>query len=223
MINSHLPHGRSGLTAYPDGVFWFGAPLTSPGLAVYMDGRRGGNEAAWQRFTAWLKVLMPDNKDITPLCTHLAMHTNMMSIGFEGSNMKNLRAKVYWRLKEPLLLDDLNHPILANDSFKVFLNELAGEREIRLSGLVFSMGFHIISQTVFDAKIDVCACPNCMGQDAAKWQDTLRHFTDKYKLAAFPVIGELVTQKCSVAFFGYGLDIKGGQRLNLYLKAYGNG
>ena len=144
-----------------------------------------------------------------------------MSIGFEGSNKQNLRVKVYWRLKQPMLLDDLQHPILADHSFKEFLYELLQEREIRLSGMVFSAGFHIASQTIFDAKVDVCGCSNCMKANAVTWYNTLRHFTGKYQLPAFPISDELQTKKCSVAYFGYGLDIEGDRRLNLYLNADG--
>jgi hypothetical protein len=223
MISFHLPPGRKDLSAYPDGVFWFGASLSVPGIAVYMDGRRGGNEAGWKRFAAWLGELMPDNTEAGALCAHIAACTNIMSIGFEGSNMQNLRVKVYWRLKQPMLLDDLQHPILADHSFKEFLYELLQEREIRLSGMVFSAGFHIASQTMFDAKVDVCGCSNCINADAATWHDTLRHFTGKYHLPAFPISNELQMKKCSVANFGYGLDIKGARRLNLYLNADGCG
>ncbi len=211
MLDFHLPKGE-GLSAYRDGVLWLGAPASGNGIAVYMDGRSNG----WKKFEAWLNQL-----GISATIQALSTKATILSIGFEGSSLKNLRVKVYWRLKEPCLLDDLGIDLLKDPEYKIFLNELVQDQEIKLTGLVFSAGFHLASQQLFDCKIDVCTCKNCVSKNPDQWAETLAYFTEKYELAAFPIHNELHEKKCEVSYLGFGMDILGNKRMNLYLKAYG--
>ena len=220
MVKFHLPENKS-VENYPDGVFWLGSPIRGAGVAVYLDGRRGGNEVAWNRLRDWLRMLMPGVKGLDEWIDAALQVGDIMSIGFEGSNLKNVRAKIYWRLREAVLLDSLNCDILKHREFKIFLEELAGDKELLLSGMVFSLGFHISSGQFFDVKIDLCGCKNCLNYSATEWIDKFNHFEEKYNVAPFPVDREMLEYNSAVSYFGFGMDIKQEKRLNLYLKNHG--
>lgn len=203
---------------YPDGVLWLGASPDMNGLAVYMDGRRGGHEASWKRLSGWLNHLMPQNTDVETFIDNTAPHASIMSVGLEGSTIENLRAKVYFRLLHPVLLKDLGIGLLERDEFPSFLQDVIGNRDMRLSGLVFNIGFHIASGKMFDAKIDICGCDNCANLDADSWIKVLQSTTAKYRLAQFPVDSGMLTDQCKVSYYGIGVTRKGDVRMNLYLK-----
>lgn len=221
MVTFHLPESRESMDEYPDGVFWVGAPLSGPGIAIYMDGRRGGNIVAWNRLKEWLYRLMPGIKGVDEWIEAMGKTGNIMSIGFEGSSMKNVRLKVYWRLREAVLLDELGCDILKHEAFKNFLQELAGDKQLQLSGMVFSLGFHVASEQFFDVKIDLCGCDKCLNLTSDEWISKFKHFTRKYNTAPFPVEREILEENAAVSYFGFGMDVKQNKRLNLYLKSNG--
>jgi hypothetical protein len=87
MLSFHLPVEKGRLEDYPDGVLWLGASPDSSGMAVYMDGRRGGTDASWNRLRAWLIHLMPQNTEVNDFIDNVSQHAVIMSIGLEGSTM----------------------------------------------------------------------------------------------------------------------------------------
>jgi len=218
MLRFHLPVEKEILDDYPDGVLWLGASPDMDGIAVYMDGRRGGNEASWQRLRDWLNYLMPQNTEVNDFIHHVSQHAGIMSIGLEGSTMENLRAKIYFRLSHPATLNDLGIPLLLREEFSVFMDDVVGEKEIKLSGLVFNIGFHIASAKIFDAKIDICGCKACVSLDAGSWIDVLKNTASRYMLTPFPISTAMLDDQCAVSFYGIGVDRKGGVRMNLYLQ-----
>ena len=218
MLRFHLPQEQEELEDYPDGVLWLGASPDGPGMAVYMDGRRGGHEVSWQRFQEWLHHLMPHNTEVDSFIASLSPLANIMSIGLEGSSMDNLRAKLYFRLGQSTGLKSLGVELLQNEAFAHFLNDVIGTREIRLSGLVFSIGFHIASGKLFDAKMDVCGCNACAGMETAAWLDVLQRTTSRHQLCPFPIEQEVLEHQCAVSYYGIGMDRRGEIRMNLYLK-----
>ncbi|MEM9547094.1 MAG: hypothetical protein AAGA77_14030 [Bacteroidota bacterium] len=218
MVAFHLPKSKQ-VEDYSDGVFWIGAPVSGPGIAIYMDGRRGGDHIAWNRLKQWIEKIMPDIQELNPWISEMQKVSKIMSIGFEGSNLKNVRIKIYWRLKEAVLLDNLGCDLLKNDAFKIFLSDLAENNEMALNGMVFSLGIHLATQQFFDVKIDMCGCRGCLAYSDDKWLDKINYFTDQYGLAPFPIDEQLLHQKADISYFGMGLDIKGNKRLNLYLNS----
>jgi hypothetical protein len=220
MVKFHLPESKS-VEDYPDGVFWLGSPVQGSGIAIYMDGRRGGNEIGWNRLRDWLRMMMPEISGLDEWIDATGKVGDIMSIGFEGSSLKNVRAKIYWRLREAALLDSLNCEILKHQEFKNFLGELAGDKQLRLFGMVFSLGFHISSQQFFDVKIDMCGCKDCLNYSASEWVGKFKHFTEKYNIAPFPVSREMLEYNAAVSYFGFGMDVRQEKRLNLYLNSHG--
>ncbi len=218
MLNFHLPSERESLEDYPDGVLWLGASPDMDGMAIYMDGRRGGKIESWERLRAWLHHLMPENTEVDSFINTVSPHANIMSIGLEGSDMQNLRAKVYFRLSHPTALSDLGIQLLQRAEFLNFLDDVVGDKEIRLSGLVFNVGFHIASGKMFDAKIDICGCDSCVNRNAESWIHVLENTSSQYGLAPFPVNSAILSGECAVCFYGIGVDRRGDVRMNLYLR-----
>lgn len=218
MLDFHLPASKENMEEYPDGVFWLGASPDSKGIAIYIDGRRGGKEESWERFRSWLHHLMPNNTEVDDFVKTLSPYANIMSIGLEGSSLKNLRAKIYFRLTHKLSIDDLKIPVLLNESVTNFLNDVIGDKDVNLAGVVFNVGFHIASSKLFDAKIDVCACPSYVELNPSEWIVLLDKTASKNNVTKFPLKEEVLENDCSVSYYGLGIDIMGNRRLNLYLK-----
>lgn len=218
MLTYHLPKEQSVLDDYPDGVFWLGASPDKPGMAVYIDGRRGGHEASWERLRNWLTDLMPNNTEVDSFINSVKPYANIMSIGLEGSNLQNLRAKIYFRLSKPTSFTDLDIPLLKEEKFTTFLNDVVGDKPIKLSGLVFNIGFHIASSKMFDAKIDVCGCNSCVKLNTEEWITLLNKTTLKNDVKPFPLDDLVLNKQCAISYYGLGLDRKGNVRINLYLK-----
>lgn len=218
MLDFHMPVEKEALDEYPDGVLWLGASPDSKGMAVYMDGRRGGHAASWKRLGEWLHHLMPANTEVDDFISNVSKHADIMSIGVEGSNMENVRAKIYFRLRHVAALEDLGVTLLQREEFTDFLNDVVGNKNIQLSGLVFNLGFHIASGKLYDAKIDVCACSSCVALDSREWIQVLAHTSGKYGLVPFPVTSGILDNECAVSYYGVGVTRKGDVRMNLYLK-----
>lgn len=218
MLDFHLPASKENMEDYPDGVFWLGASPDSKGMAIYIDGRRGGKEASWERFRTWLNHLMPNNTEVEDFVNTLSPYANIMSIGLEGSSLKNLRAKIYFKLTHKLTIEDLKIPVLLNESVSNFMNDVIGDKDVNLAGIVFNVGFHIASSKLFDAKIDVCACPSYVELSPSEWVDLLDETASKNNVVKFPINEEILENDCAVSYYGLGIDIMGNKRLNLYLK-----
>ncbi|WP_299311537.1 hypothetical protein [uncultured Aquimarina sp.] len=218
MLAYHLPKEQEVLEEYPDGVFWLGASPDRSGMAVYIDGRRGGHDASWERLRGWMTDLMPNNTEVDSFIDSVKPFADIMSIGLEGSNFENLRAKIYFRLSKPTSLMDLDIPLLKEDKFTAFLNDVVGDNKIRLSGLVFNIGFHIASSKMFDAKIDVCGCNSCVKLNSKEWIALLNKTTLTNDVKPFPVDDSVLDNQCAVSYYGIGVDRKGNVRINLYLK-----
>lgn len=218
MLAFHLPVSKENMEEYPDGVFWLGASPDSKGMAIYIDGRRGGKEASWKRFSDWLKHLMPNATEVDEFVKTLSPYANIMSIGLEGSSLKNVRAKIYFRLTHKLTIEDLKIPVLLDESVTDFFNDVIGDKEVNLAGVVFNVGFHIASSKLFDAKIDICACPSYVELNPNEWVTLLEETTTKNKVTPFPIQKEVLENECAVSYYGLGIDIMGNKRLNLYLK-----
>jgi len=219
MLRFNLPSDVDGFDhEYPDGVLWLGASPDMDGLAVYMDGRRGGNDASWKRLQEWLNQLMPQNTEVNDFIDSVSRHAGIMSIGLEGSNRENLRAKIYFRLSHKVSLSELGIKLLLREEFADFLNDVVGDKEIQLSGLVFNIGFHIASGRMFDMKIDVCGCSSCVNIDSGSWIEVLRNTASRYGLTPFPINEKVLNTQCAVSYYGIGVDRNGNIRMSLYLK-----
>ena len=206
------------LAPFDSGVMWLGAGVDTPGAALYLDGRCGGQSTlAWQQAADWLATLLPQTAAAEAAIASLSRYGELNSVGIEGTKPENARAKLYWRLKKPVLLEEMGLDLLQNPIFASFLSTAAQDRRIQLSGLVFSAGFLISTGELFDLKIDLCG--HCLNYPPKGWQRILGQLTQTYELTPLPVAKPLNQGRCQVSYLGFGLDRQGSPRLNLYLKA----
>lgn len=215
-LDFYVPKHAAEFSRFESGVLWLGAGIQSPGCAMYVDARQADDsDAAWTVAQAWLSQILPQACDATATIKALRPIGQLLSIGLEGVNLSNVRAKLYWRFVRPVRLDQIDLDLLHDPVLTSFLIRVIGDRTLHLSGLVPSVGFRVATGELFDTKIDVCG--HCLAYDAATWIDLINACTEAYELAALPVARAL--SKSQVSYLGLGRDCRQNTRLNLYLKA----
>lgn len=216
-LNFYLPKDVEGFSRFTSGVLWLGAGIDTPGCALYIDARRNGNfREAWDWAKQWLTSILPSSQTATSAIDCLRNYAYLQSIGIEGSNLKNARAKLYWRFLRPTNLKQMSLEVFQNPAFASFLTFVIRDSLLRLTGIVPSLGFEITTGQILDGKIDVCA--HCLTYSDSQWMDLVNGCTQMYGLMPMPVNEALVNNRTSVSFLGMGCDRNGAIRLNLYLK-----
>jgi len=214
----YLPEDVAGFDQFTSGVLWLGAGIDTPGCAVYVDARRNGNfQEAWDWAQQWLADILPNSSAASSAIAALRNYAYLQSIGIEGSNLNNARAKLYWRFLRPTRLDQMGLEIFQNPAFASFLTFVIRDSTLQLSGIVPSLGFAIATGETHDAKIDVCG--HCLAYSTSKWIELVDCCTQMYGLTNLPVSEALEQNRSSVSYLGMGCDRSGALRLNLYLKA----
>jgi hypothetical protein len=215
LIDLAKPLDKRVVDQFTRGFFWIGRGLNQPGVAVYHDTKPYG-DSAWALAARWLKELLPDARIVDATLDRLREHVSLASVGLEGARAGEARAKIYWRLKTPVRLSALGIDLLDDSAFALFLAEAIGQRDMRLSGTVMSLGFDLSNGEIEDVKIDLCG--HCLPQSPREWLTTLDELSETFGLSRFPVYDEILEEGCEVAFLGLGLNRRGQKRLNLYLK-----
>jgi len=214
----YLPEDAAGFAQFTSGVLWLGAGLDTPGCAMYVDARRNGNfQEAWDWAQQWLANILPNSSASGSAIAALRNYAYLQSIGIEGSNLNNARAKLYWRFLRPTRLDQMGLEIFKNPAFASFLTFVIRDSILQLSGIVPSLGFEISTGETHDAKIDVCG--HCLAYSSSKWIELVNCCTQMYGLTNLPVSEALEENRSSVSYLGMGCDLSCALRVNLYLKA----
>ncbi|WP_437601282.1 hypothetical protein [Sorangium sp. So ce590] len=209
-----LPHDGE-LTVYVEGVAWFGAAPRIPGCAIYFDVTKGALEARWRRVAEWLAAIA--GPEAARVVDRLRPAGLPMAAGLEGVDERFVRLKIYWRLACAAPLAAFGLPLLTDPAMADFVRLLIGDRVIDGDGLVLAVGLDPRDGRVIDVKADVCGA-HCLGYAAAEWIDRIGALSARFALAALPVARALA-QGGRVSYVGFGLDVAGGARLNLYLGA----
>jgi hypothetical protein len=196
------------------GPLWLGVGLNRPGVAVYVNARHGTPGEQWTRIEECLQTAANVEKE-NQLLSAIRPHSFPAGLGIEGTCPSDARAKVYWRLREPVALRELRCPLFLNPTLAEFLSVAVGQ-SIPLSGLVFGAGFGIAGKRLRDVKIDVCA--HCVRRPVDEWLNIIECITRKAGLAPMDVEPALRSGAVAVAILGLGVDESGDVRLNLYLK-----
>lgn len=217
MIDLVVPRSSTARSAYRNGFFWVGLTPDRPGAAVYLETGPLGRDEGWKIAGRWLAEVLPSMDRAVPVLASLANSCVVASLGFEGTGPAAARAKVYFRLATPAALEDLGLDLLGSPQVLRFLALTIGQNSIDLDGLVMSLGFALQDGGLRDVKVDVCG--HCLAYDADQWQAVVDGCTDEFGLRPIPNETTLAVGDCSVAFLGFGLDIEGEARLNLYLNA----
>lgn len=213
-INSNFDYPNSCLDT--GGPLWLAKPFIGNGLAVYTNTRWGSSDSRWKRVRLWLDNFAPRRSLTLALLDTLIANTEVASIGIEGYEGDNSRGKIYFRLRSPLNLGQLGLDFVIGSRLMSALETLICDRQLPLSGIVFSIGISRFSGEVIDAKIDVCG--HCLTFTKSLWQEVLLKCTDILELPPLYRQGEFM--EGAVAFVGVAVSKDNHARMNLYLKSY---
>jgi len=217
-LNCYLPKDVAEFARFSSGVLWLGAGINTPGCAMYVDARgKEGIQAAWDWAERWLTAILPDATEAKRAIAALRDCAYLQSIGIEGSNLENVRAKLYWRFSRPTRLDRLGIELFQNQDLATFLTLVIGDNILQLTGIVPSLGLVIATGKMVDVKVDVCG--HCLAYRPDQWISVVNHCTQQYGLVTFAIAEALAQNRSAVSYLGMGCDTQGKLRLNLYLKA----
>lgn len=202
-----------------NGVLWLAAPLSAPGLGLYVKAHWGEEPAAdWDRCAAVVGDVLPSPGQGQETIAALRAIARPVSLALEGADPARARLKLYWRLTEPAALSSLGIDLLGDSSIVDFLRcVLSGRDRVAATGLVFSASFLLRSGEISDAKVDVCG--HCVDRASAEWLGIVRTLVASHAPAQPELERVLEAGRAEVAFIGLGLDGLGQRRLNVYLKA----
>jgi len=211
-----LPRTSHERNAYRNGFAWIAAGPDQPGMAFYLDMAPLGRENGWQTAERWLVRVLPSSDAACLVLKTLSRYCVIASAGLEGSTVENTRAKIYFRLQEPIVLDTLEVEIFSSREMKEFLSIAMDSCEVDLNGLVMSIGFSLSTGALADAKIDLCG--HCLTHEPDKWASIVGQVTSRFSLSPLDAGPILKTGEYKVAFIGLGLTTDHTPRLNLYIK-----
>jgi len=208
---------REHLHRFTRGTLWFAGAGDVPGGAVYFDAQALG-DAAWTLARQWLGELLPHARHAQAALDAIAPHTVLASLGIEGTAAFDARAKIYFRLRQPVPLAALGVPLLDAPALTTLLTEVVASHSMRLSGTVFGLGFAVASGAPVDSKLDLCG--HCLPYSAGQWCDLLARIAPEFGVAPYgdAVREALLAGRAHVAFIGVGTDDAGRNRMNLYLR-----
>jgi hypothetical protein len=209
-----VPAAQSSLVeSFDRGFIWIGAGLDRPGVAVYLDARPFGREGAWDKAEQWLG----GGPAVKRQLAGLRGPATVASIGFEGTDQEHVVGKLYFRLDRAVPLGELGTDLLGDPALAQFMVAVIGRRPMRLSGVVFSLGFDLGTGSVTDAKVDLCG--HCLPYDGVAWAGLLQDLSQGFGLVSpAGVAADLLAGSCDVAFLGFGTGAAGQPRLNVYLR-----
>ena len=217
-LNCYLPKDLAEFARFTSGVLWLGAGINTPGCAMYVDARgKEGIQAAWDWAERWLTAILPNVTEAKLAIAALRDCAYLQSIGIEGSNLENVRAKLYWRFLRPTRLDHLGIELFQNQDLATFLTFVIRDKILQLTGIVPSLGLAIATGEMVDVKVDVCG--HCLAYRPDQWIALVNQCTQQYGLANLAITEVLEQNRSAVSYLGMGCDIQGNLRLNLYLKA----
>lgn len=214
-LAAHVPADDDWRDEYPDGVLWLAAGVDTPGCGTYVDARRGGPDAAWERIDRWLHDLT-GSAAAADVYRGIRQRSRLMCVGVEGTCPDDARAKVYWRMAEATRLDAVGVPAFAAPEFARFVELCVGARRMRLTGVVLCAGVKVATGAFADAKLDLCTCPNCLDYTPDESARVAAAVSEAFGIAPLPLADALETTE--LAFLGLGVDARGRVRFNAYFK-----
>ncbi|MBL4700080.1 MAG: hypothetical protein JKX85_02385 [Phycisphaeraceae bacterium] len=195
----------------------FGMEMGTPGLAIYGHGPWSSQEEGWSSLLEKLPVLLPASAPMLEHIEKIRSVSTLHGIGMAGSNSRNARIKLYWKLTEPLRLDMLGFPLESHQPFIDFLNLVSQEKGVSLNTMFFCVGFDWKTGQFRDFKIDVCCCTDCLGLSQAKMIHILEEMGRSLDIRTIDLRSIIYRQEARFSLLGFGCDYKGDMRLNTYL------
>jgi hypothetical protein len=212
-----LPSTAAERSKYRDGFVWIAVSPEHAGLAVYIETAPLGRDGGWEAAERWLGEMLPTLGHAAPLLQHLKTNCEVASLGLEGSDPANTRAKIYFRFAVPTAVTALGIDLLASPEIVRFLETAMGSQGIDRDGLILSVGFSLATGALADVKADLCG--HCLTYSDDEWIALADRCADANGIARLPLRDALATGDCGVALISLGLDVERKPRINLYLRA----
>lgn len=210
-----IPDEKAERSQYKNGFMWHAVSPDQPGLAFYIETAPMSQIEGWSAALDWLGDILPSAQSAEAMITPLREHCVVASMGLEGSEPQNARAKIYFRLKEKMSLNKLGIDLLNSGEFDRYLRLAMGDFEVDRYGLVLCIGFSIATGEFTDVKIDLCG--HCLKYEREQWIRLIDQLVAEFGLACPTHSDVLRDGSCRVAFIGFGLDVDRRPRLNVYL------
>lgn len=198
------------------GDAWLAAAIDGRGVAIYATARWGDPASRWARALAWLTDLSPAAAQAAATLTELARHSTLISVGVEGSNAGDARAKFYWRPDGSAPLSGLGVSLLTHEALPAFLSDATEGMPTPVSAIVGSVGVNVATGSLADVKLDLCS--HCVPRSRPDWARRIDGYARRHGMTAPPFMALEPDAPIEIAFVGLGIDRDWQPRLNIYLK-----
>ncbi len=216
-VLEHMAPSGCGIPYLRDGGdAWLAAGIGGRGVAIYATARWGDPASRWARALAWLVDLSPAAAQAAASLTDLAEHSTLISVGVEGSNAGDARAKFYWRPDGSAPLSGLGVSLLKHGALRAFLSDATEGMATPVSAIVGSVGVNIATGSLADVKLDLCG--HCVPRSRTDWAQRIGGYAHRHGMTAPPFSALEPDAPIEIAFVGLGIDRDLQPRLNIYLK-----
>jgi len=212
------PSGRGDDYVREGGDSWLAAGVDGRGIAVYATARWGDPASRWRRALAWLYGISPAAAASGAIFDRLADCATLLSVGIEGSDAGDARAKFYWRPNGSAPLAGLGIPLFDREALAAFLTDATEGvgAATPAAAIVGSVGVNIGDGSIADVKFDLCG--HCVRRSRTDWAHRVKLYADRHGMAAPPLARLTPDAPVEIAFVGLGIDHRSQPRLNIYLK-----
>jgi hypothetical protein len=198
------------------GLLWLGAGLDGAGAALWVDVSPWPD--SWTVAEDAVRALLPVPDAALATIARVRRTGQVTSVAVEGVDASDARVKLYWQPARLGSLDELGTQAHARPPFPDFVARVMRGGRLRLTGLHLAAGFGVTDGAACDVKLDVCACPRCLGAPAGAWATALAELARDHDLRVAPLLDAVARERMEVAVVGLGVRCDGASRLNVYLK-----
>jgi hypothetical protein len=203
--------------SFTHGLFWIGASVDSPGVAVYMDTSMHTQEEGWSKVDAWLPL-----SEATPgtRCIPETVRSccKISSAGVEGTGSDRYRQKLYIQAIREMPQGLMSSLVPQLDAFARAgcFRMVMGQSSLQLDDIMFNVGMDPVSGGVVDSKIDIWVAG--LGISRAALTEAIKQCCSGLGLREIALSKMIRLFDLDYSFLGFGVDKKGRKRLNIYLK-----
>ncbi|MBU7023980.1 MAG: hypothetical protein HXS40_07410 [Theionarchaea archaeon] len=216
-LESAIPCDDAALQEFSHGMIWLALTLNRPGIAAYFLAVLD-KQAAWHMAHHWADTLLPHPGEAQKAIAALEPDCRLLSVGIEGQTPHSGRAKLYWRLSQPMAFSQFGISMFNDPAIAQFLAALMREHPFSLYALTFSAGFSLETGLLTDIKVDLSnRSADLSVADAVRFAEGQAETLGLDLPPTRQGLSVLPRNSVSIGFLGLGLTHTGEHRLNTYL------
>ncbi len=203
---------------YELGPCWLAATLGEPGWALYTDTSILTHDETAARLAAVLSISGADDGPLLDFLKRIRNRMWVCSAGIEGYSASRYRVKLHLRFLQTPKQGELARAIpILDDLFLVSgVQQTLLDNRIDAFGLVLGVGFNSITGGMSDAKMDVSVAQlGLTPEDAVARLDAA---ASALGFVAPRALTDALAGPLRLSHLGFGRDLKGRRRLNVYAK-----